>query len=86
MKKSSPLEDKQVAVRLRRSIAHFAADISGVSLTFRNGTVYMSGVLKPLGRENQGMDMRNMLEQIVESLKSSTGVRDVNTAYLRVMF
>lgn len=84
--KSSPLEDKQLAARLRRSIAHFGVDMTGFSLTYRNGTVYMSGALKSLGRENQGQDLRKMLEQMVEALKTNPGVREVHHAYLRIIY
>ena len=86
MKKTTPLEDKQLAVRLRRSIAHFGVDLTTFSLTYRNGTVYMTGALRPLGRENMGQDLRKTMEQMVEALKTNPGVRDVHTAYLRLIY
>jgi hypothetical protein len=80
-----PLEDKQLALRLRRQIAHFGADLSQVDVSVRANIVYLTGVLKHLPREKQASDLRKILDHIVDTLQQDKSVRDVITTYLRVV-
>jgi hypothetical protein len=80
-----PLEDKQLALKLRRQIAHFSVDISQVDVSVRANIVYLTGVLKRLPREQKASDIRKVLDHIVEALQQDRNVRDVVTTYLRVV-
>jgi hypothetical protein len=80
-----PLEDKQLALRLRRTITTVPVDISQMDVSVRANTVYLTGVVRRLPRDHQVQDLRKAVDQICEIIKQDRGVRDVIVTYLRVV-
>lgn len=79
-----PLEDKQLALRLRRSITTVAIDISQMDVSVRANIVFLTGVVKRLPREKSVSDLRKAVDHMCEIIKQDRSVRDVITTYLRI--
>ncbi len=84
-KQRDRLQEKADAARLRRSVAHFQLDMGLMELSFQNGTVHLSGVIKRLGRD-MSVDLRKTVDKMCRELQEkNSAVREVVTAFLRIM-
>jgi len=72
-----PLDDKFLALKVRRALAKVEADTSQLEILASNGVIYLSGYLRPLKGAEVAVSLRQQLEHIVDIAKSVRNVRDV---------
>jgi len=76
------VEDKQIAMRVRREIVRRSLDASQLMIHVAHGHVELGGILKPANR-NAAIDMAKELEFAKERVIRIPGVRDMTWRYLR---
>ncbi|MBI3923612.1 MAG: BON domain-containing protein [Armatimonadetes bacterium] len=78
------LEDKMMAVAIRRTLARKSVDLSDLQISCSRGIVTLGGAIKE-PREFRGhLDMKDEMSSILELIRRIPGVRDVvNTTRLQ---
>lgn len=71
------VEDKMLAMRIRRLLARKAADLSLMEITCAKGVVTLTGEIRaPRGFKGK-IDLREELEDIIELIRRMPEVKDV---------
>ncbi len=71
------VEDKMLAMRIRRVLARKIADMTEMEITCTRGVVHLSGRLKePRGFKGR-LNLQEELDSIVEMVRRVPGVKDV---------
>ncbi len=80
------LEDKTLAMHVRKMIVKSPLDITMLSVTCRKGTVELAGsVRRPPDHAGATMDVRSELKKLVELARNTRGVQDVYADHVRIL-
>jgi len=72
-----PLDNKEMAKKIRGQIARRYVDASAVNISCVGGSVYLTGVLRSI-RTHGDINLKEEMENISKLLRAIPGVRDVH--------